>query len=82
MNIAGLTSLRSRTVHVVPNSSKADKDSTRTAACGRDVLVRWYEVGPATEVCMACRRAMGWPLVVEWESQGRVFTTDFRKHRD
>ena len=77
--MGGVTTIRSKTVHVVPNSTKADKDTTKTAACGRDVLVRWYEVGPATEVCLACRKAMDWPLVVEWESQWHTFTTDFRK---
>jgi hypothetical protein len=79
-DIAGVTSTSSRTIHVVPGASgvtKADKGAVRTAACGRDVTVRWYEVGPATEVCMARRKAMGWPTVVTWTSQGRTFTTDF-----
>ena len=76
-DIAGITSIRSRTIHVVQGAVSTDSGAVRAAACGRDVLVRWYEVGPATRVCLACRKAAGWPLVVTWTSQGRTFTTDF-----
>lgn len=77
--MAGVTSTSSRTIHVVPGATRGDKGQTRTAACGLDVTVRWYEVGPATEVCLRCRKALDWPMVVTWESQGRTFTTDFSR---
>lgn len=79
MDMAGITSTGSRTIHVVPNSSPADKGTVRKAACGRNVQVRWYEVKPANNVCLQCRQAIGWPMVVTWESQGHTFTIDFTK---
>jgi hypothetical protein len=60
---AGITSRTSRVLHVVPDVTSAAKVTVRTAACGRDVTVRWYEIGPVHEVCQACRRAMRWPAL-------------------
>ena len=79
MNLGGITSANSRTIHVVTDGDLSDAGLSRFSACGRYVIVRRYEVGPANEVCLKCRKAMGWPMIVTWESQGHTFTTDFSR---
>lgn len=77
--MGGSTSLRSRIIHAIPGATMADKGTIRRTACGRDAEVRFYEVGPTNDVCLKCRKNLGWPTVVTWESQGLTFTTDFSR---
>lgn len=77
---------RSRVAHVIADLTDMDAiraavGQTRTAACGQDVTVlRVVLKGEANEVCLNCRKAMGWPMVVTWTQHGHTFTTDFSKH--
>jgi hypothetical protein len=81
VNLAGITSFRSRTTHVVRDAEVPALDTPlfyAPAACGRLVEVRRYEVKEASDVCLKCRKAMGWPFIVTWKDKwGNTFTTDF-----
>lgn len=75
MNISGTTTPRARTMHVIPDGDMTA--TTATAACGATVTPGRHELRPSHEVCKKCRRAMGWPFIVTWESHGQIITTDF-----
>jgi hypothetical protein len=89
VDIAASTSRTSRVTHVVqvetiegiPGIGNADRwlsANVRKSACGKDVHPTRTTLKPSNDVCLKCRKALGWPLVVTWESHGHTFTTDFR----
>jgi hypothetical protein len=79
----GITSLRSRTTHVVPSIDAEYADSVYPreakirAYCGAVVDVRQMTVTESSEVCMKCRKAAGWPMVTSFIAHGWKFTDNW-----
>jgi len=51
----------------------------RPAACGIQVHPARYTLKESNEVCLKCRKALRWPMVVTWTQNGHTFTTDFNR---
>ena len=90
MYVAGSKNRTSRVTHVVitddassypgiGNSIRWTDKNLAQAACGETVHPTRSTLKESNEVCLKCRKALGWPFIVTWEQHGHTITTDFNR---